>query len=95
MLDNDYEKCNGEPNIYIKVSESKLLIVVLFVDDFIFSGNNDLVIVVFKKIMKNQFEMINLGLFTYFLGIEVKQIENGIIIAQAKYALNFLKRFNM
>ena len=39
--------------------------------------------------------MINFGLFTYFLGIEVKQIENGIFISQAKYSLNVLKRFNM
>ena len=31
----------------------------------------------------------------YFLGIEVKQTENGILISQEKYVTNFLERFNM
>eukprot|EP00253_Pinus_taeda_P036168 PITA_36168 len=48
-----------------------------------------------KKVMKNEFEMTDLGLLRYFLGIEVKQIENGIFISQEKYVANILERFNM
>lgn len=48
-------------------------------------GSDDFLIADFKEIMKNEFEMTNLGLLRYFLGIEVKQIENGIFISQARY----------
>ena len=35
--------------------------------------------------MKSEFEMTNLGLLRYILGIEVKQTEKGIFISQEKY----------
>eukprot|EP00253_Pinus_taeda_P032699 PITA_32699 len=45
--------------------------------------------------MKEEFEMTNMGLLRYFLGIEVDQNENGIFISQEKYANEVLERFNM
>jgi len=38
---------------------------------------------------------LDLGLLRYFLGIEVKQIENGIFISHAKNVANILERFEM
>ena len=79
LLDNGFDKCEGEPTLYIKENDGKILIVVLYVDDLIFIGSDDFVIVDFKQVMKNEFEMIDIGLLRYFLGIEVKQTENGIL----------------
>jgi ribosome biogenesis protein Nip4 len=45
--------------------------------------------------MKDEFEMIDLGLMRYFLGIEVHQSKTSIFISQSKYAHEILKRFNM
>ena len=45
--------------------------------------------------MKNEFEMIDLGLLKYFLGIEVKKMHDGIFISQEKYARQILERFKM
>jgi len=95
LLDNGFEKCCGEPTLYIKESDGKILIVVLYVDDLTFIGTDNFLIVDFKKVMKNEFEMIDLGLLRYFLGIEVKQTENGIFISQAKYVAKILERFKM
>jgi len=39
--------------------------------------------------------MTDLGLMKYFLGIEVKQSEDGIFISQERYALEILKKFKM
>ena len=39
----------------------------------------------FKKVMKIEFEMRDLGLMKYFLGIEVEQLDNGIFICQQMY----------
>ena len=95
LLDNGFNKCDGEITLYIKESDGKILIFVLYVDDFIFTGSDDFLIVDFKQVMKNEFEMTDLGLLRYFLGIEVKQTENGIFISQEKYVAQILERFKM
>eukprot|EP00253_Pinus_taeda_P003521 PITA_03521 len=45
--------------------------------------------------MKEEFEMTDMGLLRYFLGIEVDQNENGIFISQERYINEVLGRFNM
>ena len=45
--------------------------------------------------MKDEFEMIDMGLLKYFLGIEVEENENKICISQEKYVKEILERFNM
>ena len=77
-----FDKCDGEPTLYIKESDGKILIVVLYIDHLIFISSDDFFIVDFKEVMKSEFEMIDLGLLRDFLGMEVKQIENGIFISQ-------------
>ena len=39
----------------------------------------------FKPVMKIEFEMTDLGLMKYFLGIEVEQSDSGIFICEQKY----------
>ena len=82
LLDNGFDKYDSEPTLYIKESDGKILIVILYVDDLIFIGSDDFLIVDFKQVMKNESEiMIDLGLLRYFLGIEVKQTENDIFLS--------------
>jgi len=70
-----------------------MLIIFLYVDDLIFTG--DFGIEEFNSVMKNEFEMTNLGFMRYFFSIEVYQSKVGIFISQSKYAHEILKRFNM
>eukprot|EP00253_Pinus_taeda_P011870 PITA_11870 len=58
-------------------------------------GNDDYLIKNFKSVMKEEFEMTDMGLLRYFLAIEVDQNESGIFISQAKYVNEVLGRFNM
>ena len=50
-----------------------MLIVCLYVDDLIYTGNNTTMFGSFKKSMMIEFEMSNLGMMHYFLGIEVME----------------------
>eukprot|EP00253_Pinus_taeda_P013622 PITA_13622 len=95
LIDNGFDKCDGEPTLYIKENEGKILVVVLYVDNLIFTSNDASPIVDFKAVMKSEFEMTDLGFLRYFLGIEVDQSENGVFISQDKYVESVLKRFNM
>ena len=42
-----------------------------------------------------EFEMSDFGNLSYFLGMEFKDIEEGVFLHQTKYAQDILKRFNM
>ena len=42
--------------------------------------------------MEIEFEMTDMGLMKFFLGIEFQQSESGIFISQSKYASEVLKR---
>eukprot|EP00253_Pinus_taeda_P005600 PITA_05600 len=95
LLENRFEKCEGEPTLYIKENDGKILIVVLYVDDVIFTGNDDYLFENFKRVMKEEFEMTDMGLLRYFLGIEVEQNGNEIFISQEKYDNEVLEGFNM
>ena len=58
-------------------------------------GNSQRLIDEFKKRMMEEFEMTDLGLMRYFLGIEVKQLKEGVFISQEGYARDILKKFGM
>ncbi|GJY36095.1 retrovirus-related pol polyprotein from transposon TNT 1-94 [Tanacetum coccineum] len=72
-----------------------ILLACLYVDDLIFIGNSQSMINDLKKSMTREFEMTDIGLMSYYLGIEVKQTDEGIFICQERYAKEILKRFDM
>ena len=45
--------------------------------------------------MKKEFEMVDLGLLNYFLGMEVIQDDGGIFLSQEKYANKLVDKFGM
>jgi hypothetical protein len=53
----------------------------LFIYDLVFIGDDSIMIEEFKQFMVKKFEMTDLGLMAYFLGIEVKQFNNRIFLS--------------
>ena len=96
LLERDFQKCPYEHTLYIKSNTNgDIIIVCLYVDDLIFTGSCEKMFSEFREAMTSQFEMTDLGLMSYFLGLEVKQTDNGIFISQQKYANDILKRLKM
>lgn len=73
----------------------KSLIVFLYVDDLIYTGNDFSMFERFKQSMMLEFDMLDLGKMHYFLGIEVVQSKAGIFISQKKYVQEILNKFQM
>ncbi|GJS44054.1 uncharacterized mitochondrial protein-like protein [Tanacetum coccineum] len=48
----------------------------------------------FEKMMHKKFQMSSMGELTFFLGLQVKQKEDGIFISQDKYVTEILKKFS-
>ncbi|KAL0345417.1 UNVERIFIED_CONTAM: Retrovirus-related Pol polyprotein from transposon TNT 1-94 [Sesamum radiatum] len=93
---NGFRKSASEATLYVKTKgAAEVLLICLYVDDLIYTGNSVALINNFKKIMVSEFEMTDLGEMSYFLGLEVRQSEDGIFISQHKYVKDLLEKYNM
>ncbi|KAL0375548.1 UNVERIFIED_CONTAM: Retrovirus-related Pol polyprotein from transposon RE2 [Sesamum calycinum] len=95
FMDRGFRRSLSEPTLYIKSQGNDTLIISLYVDDLIYTGNNEKMIQDFKEDMMKTFEMSDLGLMHFFLGIEINQEKEGIFICQRKYTETLLKKFKM
>ncbi|KAK4399803.1 Retrovirus-related Pol polyprotein from transposon RE2 [Sesamum angolense] len=95
FMDRGFRRSLSEPTLYIKSQGNDTLIVSLYVDDLIYTGNNEKMIQDFKEDMMKTFEMSDLGLMHFFLGIEINQEKEEIFICQRKYTETLLKKFKM
>jgi hypothetical protein len=77
--------------VYRKGSGMSLLLVGGYVDDLIICGPNSRLVDAFKQQMKKSFDMSDLGLLSYYLGLEVKHKPREISIYQSAYAEKILE----
>ena len=77
-----------------KVEDDKPLILVLYVDNLFLTGVDPLIHKCKRK-LTSEFEMKDLGLMHYFLGLEVWQKPGEIFLSQGKYVVRILERFGM
>jgi hypothetical protein len=75
-----FSKCASESAVYKRGVGASAVILGVYVDDLIVTGENVLEINKFKRQMTSQFEMSDLGLLSFYLGIEVKQLEDHVTI---------------
>jgi isopentenyldiphosphate isomerase len=64
------------------------------VDDIIFGGSSHVLVSNFQEMME-EFQMSMMRELTFFLGIQVKQMKQGIFVHQAKYMKDRMKKFNI
>ncbi len=82
-------------SLYVKKTDHGIVVIIIYVDDLIIIGDSDIDIFDLKKLLKQKFEMKDLGELHYFLDIEVIQSPKGIWLLQRQYALNKLSEYGM
>eukprot|EP00253_Pinus_taeda_P007994 PITA_07994 len=87
-----FTRSEANPNLYFKVEDDKPLILVLYVDDLFLTGADSLIHKC-KRELASEFEMKDLGLMHYFLGLEVWKKSRDIFLSQGKYMVKILERF--
>nr|GEV84652.1 ribonuclease H-like domain-containing protein [Tanacetum cinerariifolium] len=65
----------------------------VYVDDIIFGSTNKELCKAFERLMKDKFQMSFMGELAFFLGLQVKQKNDGIFISQDKYVAKILRKF--
>ncbi|XP_057990561.1 uncharacterized protein LOC131172945 [Hevea brasiliensis] len=95
LLQNDFQRGKVDTTLFVKKHHNDMLIVQIYVDDIIFGATNESLCKKFSKIMQNEFEISMMGELTFFLGLQIKQMKDGIFINQSKYIKDMLKKFKM
>nr|GMD05942.1 Retrovirus-related Pol polyprotein from transposon TNT 1-94 [Ipomoea batatas] len=95
FLENGFERSENESTLYLKKQGNEFLAVCLYVDDMIYMGSCESIIAEFKSSMMKKFEMTDMGLLHYFLGLEIKQGTDGIFLSQRKFAKDLLVKFQL
>jgi len=96
LSDVGFKKCVSEHGVYVKPDASEgVIILCLYVDDLLITGNCEKNISKFKGELMKEFEMSDLGIMKYFLGIEFQRTKLGLLMHQRRYAMEILKRCDM
>jgi hypothetical protein len=95
LITNGFKVGKVDPTLFTKTITNNLFVCQIYVDDIIFGSTNKSTCEEFSRIMIQKFEMSMMGEFKYFIGFQVKQLQEGTFISQTKYIQDILTKFRM
>jgi len=95
LLSHGYERGMVDKTLFIKKSNSEIILVQIYVANIIFGATQDRLCEEFVAAMKGEFKMSMIGELSFFLGLQVKQTKDEIFLFQSKYCKEILKKFEM
>lgn len=96
FIEHGFHRSLNDPNLYTKYNnQGQIILISLYVDDMIITGNANNLIKEIKQQMSQVFEMKDLGDLHYCLGLEVWKDFGQTFLTQGKYARTLLERFRM
>lgn len=95
MFGSQFVSAKSDASLFVKKVDGVLLYVLVYVDDIIVTGNHQANIDSFVSTLDTQFSLKDLGPISYFLGVEVTPITDGLFLNQHKYILDLLKKARM
>ena len=76
-----FTKSKANSNLHYKVEDGNPVMILLYVDDLFVTGMNGLIADIKRKLVA-EFEMKDLGMMHYFIGMEVWQNADGISLGK-------------
>jgi hypothetical protein len=90
-----FKHCEYDHSLNVLHTHDDILIVVVYVDDLVITVSNIDLILRLKKQLVDTFDMSYLGLFHYFLDLQVLSLSHGLFLSQSKYVMDLLHYFKM
>jgi hypothetical protein len=84
LIENGFRIGKADSTLFTRKMGKDLFVCQIYVDDIIFASSNASFCEEFSKIMTNRFEMSMMRELKYFLGFQIKQLEDGMFISQTK-----------
>jgi histone deacetylase 1/2 len=85
----------ADTSLFLYNKSGIIIYVLVYVDDIIVTSSSDLAITVLLRDLNKNFAIKDLCDLHYFLGIEVKKIQNGLVLTQEKYATDLIAKVGM
>nr|ABN08974.1 gag-pol polyprotein, putative [Medicago truncatula] len=95
LINQGYKKGGTDKTLFVKKEHGGVMIAQIYVDDIVFGGMSNQMVQHFVQQMQSEFEMSLVGELTYFLGLQIRQMEDTIFISQSKYAKNIVRKFGL
>lgn len=93
LLALGFKMSQSDPSLFVKHTGSDVLALLLYVDDIILTCSSDALIQEVIDDLSSVFELKDLGLLTYFLGLQISYPSSGgIFVNQYKYAKELLAK---
>jgi hypothetical protein len=90
-----FRMSDADHSLYVRKSDEGIMVITIYVDDLIVGGDNEKEVEHVKRLLKQKFDMKDLGELKFFLGIEVIRTPEGIWLLQRQYALDMLSKYGM
>ncbi|GJZ77233.1 retrovirus-related pol polyprotein from transposon TNT 1-94 [Tanacetum coccineum] len=95
LLDHMYTMDLVDNTLFTKKKDSHIIIVQIYLDDIIFGSTCQDLCDDFSKIMHDEFEMSMMVELNFFLGLQIKQLDDDIFFNQSKYIKEMLMKFGL
>ncbi|KAJ0830242.1 putative RNA-directed DNA polymerase [Helianthus annuus] len=93
LLNMGFNQSLCDHSLFILSKNDVLVVLLVYVDDIVITGNSTVEIARIKKSLSESFLIKDLGLLRYFLGIEVLYSDKSVCLSQRKYCLELLNEF--
>ncbi|GAB2300803.1 hypothetical protein Dimus_038636 [Dionaea muscipula] len=90
-----FQPSHSDPSLFVRSHSSTIVILLLYVDDIILTGNSDEALRFVIDELGSVFDLKDMGLLRYFLGLEIDYHPTGLFIHQSKYAVDHLQKAAM
>jgi hypothetical protein len=80
----------ADKTLFLLKHDSDTLLVQIYVGDIIFGGSSHALVSKFLDLMSREFEMSMIGELNFFLGLQIKQTQDGTFVHQGKYTKDIL-----
>ena len=81
--------------LFVKKNSDDMIVCQIYFDDIVFCATKPFMCQEFCDLIKGEFKMSMMGEVTLFIRLQIKQLEEGILIQQTKYTKDLLKKFEM
>ncbi|KAM1466444.1 hypothetical protein ACFX2I_031643 [Malus domestica] len=90
-----FQSSYADSSLFIKHDGTSIVVLLLYVDDIILTGDSDEGVHSVIQQLTTEFDMKDLGLLRYFLGLEIEYHSQGLFVHQSKYVKDLLHKTAM